>query len=564
MFEDRLLRDSMPILRGMLRSGALITFSVQHFEKRKIPFTVSSANRQLLHGSAAERDEILVDVLMHARKSFRQKALVEGGWNPSFKGPKGSCCLLTYFIGRCLWDFRRVYLRWARQREIIAREEAAPADPDAFLQVLRATPHHWEPEEILFGGHFMDLLYTQPAETQAVVRLTYEGYSDGEIVDLLHSTPGAVRTRRYRFKSVLYQAAREGKIWIPAQLHVNGRRVPRRDDGLLFLILVLDVRILGAVPAEAIGSDTARPLNVCLRRGDHPERFPLADLGLDASGVTLPPEMTERLAVHAARVRQDADLARVQHEQAQRRRHKAASRHSRRPWKPAPLPPVLPVPRPAEGPPVCDVCHRPLAEPLVRYGRHILCSGRHGGLDPPTPSGGGPGLHSAISSSGRQSEHAACLVDGTDFRNAQCSAQTSSGLDKAGFRGVQPHGVDRVGAHGLPASWSRSYAAKHPPRQRHAPLRTRPPPRKHPRVGGEDSSRSCLSALTCEAPPPRRGEPGLEADPDALRRSTPASAGRTSARRRPRARPGERSCVSLAGRCAVTRVADVAGGRDGR
>lgn len=35
--------------------------------------------------------------------------------------------------------------------------------------------------------------------------------------------------------------------------------------------------------------------------------------------------------------------------------------------------PVRPVPRPAGGEPVCDVCHRPLAESLVRYGRHILC-----------------------------------------------------------------------------------------------------------------------------------------------------------------------------------------------
>ncbi|MGW6925207.1 hypothetical protein ACWGA9_28730 [Streptomyces sp. NPDC054950] len=121
-----------------------------------------------------------------------------------------------------------IYLRWARQREVIAREEAALADPEAFLQVLRATPHHWEPEEILFGGHFVDLLHTQPAETQTVVRLAYEGYSDGEIADRLHSTPGAVRTRRYRFKAVLCQAAREGRIWIPRQLHVNGHRTQRR------------------------------------------------------------------------------------------------------------------------------------------------------------------------------------------------------------------------------------------------------------------------------------------------------------------------------------------------
>ncbi|MEU9271970.1 hypothetical protein AB0E04_42190 [Streptomyces sp. NPDC048251] len=75
----------------------------------------------------------------------------------------------------------------------------------------------------------MELLDAQPAETRAVVRLTCEGYADGEIADRLKSTPGAVRTRRYRFKKVLYQAASERKIWIPAQLHVNGVREQQRS-----------------------------------------------------------------------------------------------------------------------------------------------------------------------------------------------------------------------------------------------------------------------------------------------------------------------------------------------
>ncbi len=136
---------------------------------------------------------------------------------------------MTYFIGRCMWEFRRVYLRWAREREIIAREEAALLDPEAFFRLRPGLPHHGEPEEILFAGNLMDLLSTQPAETQAVVRLTCEGYADGEIADRLKSTTGAVRTRRYRFRTVLYQAAREGKIWIPEQLHANGHQRQQRD-----------------------------------------------------------------------------------------------------------------------------------------------------------------------------------------------------------------------------------------------------------------------------------------------------------------------------------------------
>lgn len=103
------------------------------------------------------------------------------------------------------------------------------------------------------------------------------------------------------------------------------------------------------------------------------ERFPLVDLGLNAAGVVFPPAMTERLAHEAARVSRDADQARAQHEQAQRWRREAADRQPIHLWRPTPLPPVRPVPRPTSGEPICEVCHRPLAEPLVRYGRHILC-----------------------------------------------------------------------------------------------------------------------------------------------------------------------------------------------
>ncbi|WP_051694871.1 MULTISPECIES: competence protein CoiA family protein [Streptomyces] len=104
------------------------------------------------------------------------------------------------------------------------------------------------------------------------------------------------------------------------------------------------------------------------------ERFPLRDLGLDPSGVTFPPAMVERLEKEAARVRQAADQAKRQHQQRQLGQQREAALHPpRRPWRPSPLPPVQPVPRPTNGELVCQACHRPLAESLAPYGRHILC-----------------------------------------------------------------------------------------------------------------------------------------------------------------------------------------------
>ncbi|MGA5042071.1 hypothetical protein ACPCA8_34350 [Streptomyces capoamus] len=117
---------------------------------------------------------------------------------------------MTYFIGRCMWDFRRVYLHWARERERIAQVEAALLDPGAFFRLLTALPHHSEPETILFSTSFMGLLDGRPAgRDQYRGASDLRGDQDGEIADRLKSKTGTVRTRRYRFRRVLYQAASE-------------------------------------------------------------------------------------------------------------------------------------------------------------------------------------------------------------------------------------------------------------------------------------------------------------------------------------------------------------------
>ncbi|MGW7067120.1 competence protein CoiA family protein [Streptomyces sp. NPDC054855] len=108
----------------------------------------------------------------------------------------------------------------------------------------------------------------------------------------------------------------------------------------------------------------------CPRDAVFAERFPLAELGLDAHGVTFPPALNERLAALTA----EAGEARRRHEQVQQLRNSTGgARQPTRPWTPEPLPAVKPLPQPTGGEPVCEVCRRPLAEPLVRYGRHIMC-----------------------------------------------------------------------------------------------------------------------------------------------------------------------------------------------
>ncbi|MFF4874334.1 RNA polymerase sigma factor [Streptomyces sp. NPDC000961] len=220
VFRNRLCEENWKPLQGMLRNRTLAQLTAKYYGEAGIDFFVRPADADLLHSSADARHEILVDILIKALKVFRRRALVEGGWNPHHRGPKGASTLNSFFIGQCAWQFRDVYLSWSRKRERLAAEEAALLDGGSLLPLLRT--HVEGPEAFRFDGALMELVAQQPELTRAILRLTTQGYADGEIADMLQTTPGAVRNRRYRFRTALYNAARAGRIWIPAQLHTAG------------------------------------------------------------------------------------------------------------------------------------------------------------------------------------------------------------------------------------------------------------------------------------------------------------------------------------------------------
>lgn len=228
VFEDQLLRESWPMLRGMLRDGRLIRIAQKWCKELGRPFWVHPDDFALLRSSSEARDEILVEMLMKARKSFRRKALLDGGWNPDHKGARGPSCLTSYFVNQCVWDFRRAYTRWAKNRLMWAEqhvlydgsEEAARGNPRLFAPLLEADQLS-EPEAAVLSTNFQDILDEQPVPTQAVIRLVTQGYTDTEIAEKLRLTHGAVRTRKTRFRTALYAAARQRRIWIPEQLHTK-------------------------------------------------------------------------------------------------------------------------------------------------------------------------------------------------------------------------------------------------------------------------------------------------------------------------------------------------------
>ncbi|MCX4740732.1 RNA polymerase sigma factor [Streptomyces antibioticus] len=232
VFEIELIREAEPRLLGMLREGTLARLAVKQCKKRGWKFFVHEDDMSLLRSSPLERDIIMVDVLTEATRKFHRDLQRGQGWKADHHGSRGACSLMSYFIGQCVWVFRRAYVRWARQRVHWARLHAVydftedAANEAGIGGLLEAASYEIDSE--VFSTDFEDILDEQAPHTQAVVRLTVMGFPDAEIAERLKLSPSAVRQRRSRFRTVLYQAAREKRIWIPEQLHTKA--VTRRQN----------------------------------------------------------------------------------------------------------------------------------------------------------------------------------------------------------------------------------------------------------------------------------------------------------------------------------------------
>lgn len=218
VFEIELYKEAEYILRGMLRSGSLARIALKQCKERGWKFFIQEDDMRLLRSDQAARDQVLLNVLADAMPKFLGDLKAGRGWRADYEGPGGACCLMTFFIGQCVWSFRRAYVRWAKDRVAWARQQIAVSDL-RISAVLEAADYEIESE--VFGTAFEEILGELEPETQAVVQLTIMGFADTEIADRVRLKHGAVRMRKTRFRSALYKAAQERRIWIPQQLHTS-------------------------------------------------------------------------------------------------------------------------------------------------------------------------------------------------------------------------------------------------------------------------------------------------------------------------------------------------------
>ncbi|MET7736543.1 hypothetical protein ABZT02_35080 [Streptomyces sp. NPDC005402] len=98
-------------------------------------------------------------------------------------------------MGQCIWEFRRVYTMWAKNRQEYGRahavrrsEDAALANPTLFGPLLEAG-YLSEPEAAVLSTNFEDIPPEQPDLTQAVIGMVIEGFVDTDISDRLRLNP---------------------------------------------------------------------------------------------------------------------------------------------------------------------------------------------------------------------------------------------------------------------------------------------------------------------------------------------------------------------------------------
>ncbi|MFC9271336.1 RNA polymerase sigma factor [Streptomyces zhihengii] len=229
LFEEQLFKEVQPMVVGMLRSGKLARLAQVHSERQGRKFFVHPDDLRLLKSSAEARDTLMADVVVQALRKLQRDLQAGRGWSADHSGPRGASCLTSYFITLCVWMFRREYVEWAQNRVKWVQMHAVydftegVANEAGIGGLLAATDYTVDAE--VFGTDFEEILDEQAPETQAVVRLTVMGFGGTEIADKLHISHGAVRNRLTRFRSALWDAARDKRIWIPAEL--NTRKAPR-------------------------------------------------------------------------------------------------------------------------------------------------------------------------------------------------------------------------------------------------------------------------------------------------------------------------------------------------
>ncbi|MGW5049770.1 hypothetical protein [Actinokineospora sp. NPDC004072] len=197
----------LPVTRAWIRRGQIFRLVADRGRPVRSPDGV----RAHLAGPAGDddRQELALETVAAALRSFREHALVPGLWSPA-----GGASLTTFFAGSCVLEFPNVFRAWL-VKEYEPRRQLLPLDRP--VQDNRALLHvdpasAMAPAELAITAvQFGDALAaaTDPRLREALLRLVHTGAEYSDIAVQVGMTEAALKMAISRYRKKV-RAAREG------------------------------------------------------------------------------------------------------------------------------------------------------------------------------------------------------------------------------------------------------------------------------------------------------------------------------------------------------------------
>ncbi|MFE6912249.1 RNA polymerase sigma factor [Streptomyces erythrochromogenes] len=206
--------------------------------KSNTPLELSDEDRSTLHRNSEDRAVIALMTINVAMEEF-PKVLAKGGYNPADNpGKDGKFkALKSFFVTRCGLVFPRIFDNWKKERT------------DRFLRHTKVHMEGWRlahalgqynleqapPDVIALCDTVTAMIDDLKPRNRAVWHLKIEGYTPGEIADVLGIKLTDVNNALYTFRSKVKMLRQRGQLAVPTSLEVEWAR--RRE---------LDARMAGA------------------------------------------------------------------------------------------------------------------------------------------------------------------------------------------------------------------------------------------------------------------------------------------------------------------------------
>ncbi|GGV30705.1 hypothetical protein GCM10010245_49680 [Streptomyces spectabilis] len=187
-FAEELARYGISVFRAWMHSGFLFQLLAAHgFDLHPDEHEIEELARD-----GDVREELATMTVARALPRFRQRALVEGGWNRD-----GGASVATYFIGACVYEFPNEYRRHRSHQERWRRavhQAGATAENPTVNNVA---------SEVLGRLRVLDdLTNICDPRMRTAVALTLDDYTQEEIKEILGaSSVRAVEGLLYRWRT---------------------------------------------------------------------------------------------------------------------------------------------------------------------------------------------------------------------------------------------------------------------------------------------------------------------------------------------------------------------------